>query len=485
MAEGSAREGRPHRSGTNSRQSEKKRAQSMNHLLAFTLPPIPEPAAPPRRTRRGTYKPFSRERYVNGHYRFIMHPSGDYTAHYTDPDIDVHWPQVAEVIVHISSDVSVAHARGRAVHATESGLTTSETACPICLSPPAAPRMTKCGHVFCLQCVRRYLALDNKGELRRNSALYEPKRCPICWDSVCVTDLKPVHWLDAKHAATHHAENVLSIAAAAAQVESFPQLSQLKDQGLVTFRLLCRSRDSTLALPRSNVWPRSPSIGSSDPTPFWFQQDVMQYARMMLATPAFLIESLQEDLLAIEEEAEMLRHFRADNQTMYFVGLARNDVNAMLERATSELDNPALHARIELANVPSEPASLSNSTELTAGCERMCHSVPEAKVDAKQYSGLLYFYQAASGENVFLQAGDTKVLLEHYGTYSNFPDTLHVIVRSAKDTNVDDALRRRFKYLAHLPESSDVVFATVDWQRTAALLRGIQPSIAHSPRSSR
>ena len=157
----------------------------------------------------------------------------------------------------------------------------------------------------------------------------------------------------------------------------------------------------------------------------------------------------------------------------------------MLERATSELDNPALHARIELANVPSEPASLSNSTELTAGCERMCHSVPEAKVDAKQYSGLLYFYQAASGENVFLQAGDTKVLLEHYGTYSNFPDTLHVIVRSAKDTNVDDALRRRFKYLAHLPESSDVVFATVDWQRTAALLRGIQPSIAHSPRSSR
>lgn len=59
---GSARADHAQRAAAaHSRQSEKKRAQNMNHLLSFTLPPRPEPSAPPRRNRRGAYKPFSRE----------------------------------------------------------------------------------------------------------------------------------------------------------------------------------------------------------------------------------------------------------------------------------------------------------------------------------------------------------------------------------------------------------------------------------------
>ncbi|WFD34131.1 Delta(24(24(1)))-sterol reductase [Malassezia cuniculi] len=219
----------------------------------------------------------------------------------------------------------------------------------------------------------------------------------------------------------------------------------------------------------------------ADPTPFWFQQDVLLFARFMLETPSLLIESLQEDLLAIEEEAEMLRQFNADAQTMQFVELARNDVNGMLERATAEQDNPILQARIELADGPSCTSSLTSSAELEHADERLSRSIPEAKNDARRHAaGQFLFYQAASGENIFLQAGDVKVLLERYGSYENFPNTLHVIVKSVKDVNVDDAFRKRFKYLAHLPESSDVIFATVDWQRTASLLRGIQPVLGQN-----
>ena len=410
-----------------------------------------------------------------------MHPSGDYTPHYSDPDIGVHWPHIAQVVVHISSDLSVANAGSRAAHAAASGLTVSDNTCPICLSPPAAPRITKCGHVFCLQCVRRYLALDEKGELRRPHARREPKGCPICGDSIVVPDLKPVHWLDAQHAATHHVENVLR--ATAPDAPQSAALSELKNKGLMSFRLVCRSRESTLALPRSATWPRDSLQLVTDPTPFWFQQDVMPFARFMLATPAFLIESLQEDLLAIDEEAGTRRQFRADPQTMHFIDLARNDVNSMVERASAELDNQALQARIEIADAPSGTASLGNSTELERIDERLSRSNPEVgAMSGKHAAGMLFYYQAASGENVFLQASDVKVLLEHYGTYANFPDTLHVIVRSAKDASVDDSLRRRFKYLAHLPDSSDAVFVAVDWQRTASLLHNIQSPIGKHAR---
>jgi hypothetical protein len=32
-----------------------------------------------------------------------------------------------------------------------------DASCPICLSHPVAPRMAKCGHIFCLPCLIRYM----------------------------------------------------------------------------------------------------------------------------------------------------------------------------------------------------------------------------------------------------------------------------------------------------------------------------------------
>lgn len=49
--------------GGESKQASKKRAQSLNHLLAFTLPPRAPPTLGPRRVpKNDSYRPFSRER---------------------------------------------------------------------------------------------------------------------------------------------------------------------------------------------------------------------------------------------------------------------------------------------------------------------------------------------------------------------------------------------------------------------------------------
>jgi hypothetical protein len=99
--------------------------------------------------------------FVNAQYRFVMNPEGDYTVHFADPDMYVsqahpllrlltssltpasffQWQDILQIIIPRNS--ALASAAGSDGRAQEEGHTT----CPICLSPPTAPRMTKCGHV--------------------------------------------------------------------------------------------------------------------------------------------------------------------------------------------------------------------------------------------------------------------------------------------------------------------------------------------------
>ena len=94
-----------------------------------------------------------------------MNPLGDYTVHFADPDmcvarfptnpLSVHltptldpprffqWQDILQIIIPRSSPLAAAAAGGGNNPSREEGHIT----CPICLSPPTAPRMTKCGHV--------------------------------------------------------------------------------------------------------------------------------------------------------------------------------------------------------------------------------------------------------------------------------------------------------------------------------------------------
>ncbi|UYV60999.1 RNF10 [Cordylochernes scorpioides] len=61
------------------------------------------------------------------------------------------------------------------------GIYTNENVvCPICLYPPVAAKITRCGHVFCWPCILHYLALVEKTWIK----------CPICYEQVRREDLK-------------------------------------------------------------------------------------------------------------------------------------------------------------------------------------------------------------------------------------------------------------------------------------------------------
>ncbi len=92
--------------------------------------------------------------------------NGDYAVHMSDPDLLISWPKIEEI--HIDSHDPIA--------------------CPICLYPPQAAKMTKCGHIYCWCCLLHYLSLSDK----------QWRKCPICFESIYKQDLKSVRVITSK-----------------------------------------------------------------------------------------------------------------------------------------------------------------------------------------------------------------------------------------------------------------------------------------------
>jgi len=464
-------------------------SQNMNHLLNFTLPPRQSrpPVNLPRRSRKtGTQQGvWNKERFVNAQYRFVMNPTGDYTVHFADPDIFFQWHDILQVIVPRSSALASAASAGEPLDQVE-----GNTTCPICLSPPTAPRMTKCGHVFCFPCILHYLSTsDNKWA-----------RCPICFDSVNERQLKSVKWYDGPTNTEEETGPVQASSSSSSLDDPFDVLP--RTGSTMRMRLMERPQITTLALPRSHSWPSD--LLPPHQAPFHFLPDVFSFAKFMLATPAYLISDLSRDLDELAAERRILAGMN-DSLGMYFIDGAEQKVRHQMAKAAA-LESPVLKeqidkalrdqyeieerfslhdrrrkaeeaARLEPSDVPEEFLALKSagttrtSTPLPNGDSTPRSTAAQNRNGPRQRRNVnppppststYYYYQAASGLPLFLHPLDIKILLSHYKSYPSFPDTITIRVESFAEGTVNDDLRKRCKYLAHMPEGTDVVFIEAD-----------------------
>ncbi|GLB35771.1 putative RING-type zinc-finger [Lyophyllum shimeji] len=461
-------------------------SQNVNHLLNFTLPPrqTRPPVSIPRRSRKtGTqHGVWNKERFVNAQYRFVMDPTGDYTVHFADPDIFFQWQDILQVIVPRSSALASAASSG-----AQSGQEEGNTTCPICLSPPTAPRMTKCGHVFCFPCILHYLGTsDNKWA-----------RCPICFDSVNEKQLKTVKWYEGPPGETGPLQASSSSSMLDDPFDIVPRAGST-----MLMRLVQRPQITTLALPRSHSWPSD--LLPPHQAPFHFLPDVYSFAKFMLATPAYLLSDLSKDLDDLVVEHRILAGMN-DELGMSFVDAAEQRVRIQMAKAAA-LETPALKDQIDKAvrdhqeieerfasherrrkagevtplapsEVPEEllavkSARTTHSATAVPNIESTPRSVPGHNRSGPRQrrnvnppppsTSTFYYYQAASGLPLFLHPLDIKILLAHFKNYSAFPDTIAIRVESFAESTVNDDLRKRCKYLSHMPEGTDVVFIEAD-----------------------
>ncbi|KAI9708820.1 MAG: hypothetical protein M1820_003775 [Bogoriella megaspora] len=481
--------------------SSRKGQTSITHLMNFSLPPRPQYNQlgynhGPRNIRRNPtwglgsgYHAIDKARYVNANYRFIVDPHADYQAQSEDPDIHLDWSNVLQVLASAQSQAA---------------------SCPICLGSPVAPRMAKCGHVFCLPCLIRYMhSEDSSNPPPEKKARW--KKCPICFDSIYVSETRPTRFVSGQ--------------------EGEPP----REGADVRLRLMLRETGSTLALPRDS----SSALAKDEIIPWHFAPEVMDYARIMKGSETYMTTCVNEDIAELkrqEHEDELM--FGEDTQWTRRAlkmleeakdkakdigdppSMSKKPVESKLKRAPIEFNEsdgsvPDMYFIQHAAKSgQSVSGSSGSNSESSTGRSTEASSIPSHDTTLKEAdpsskyarsppakqpatSGIAsslaelrnqqhhnyqpseyHFYQALL--HYYLSPLDIRILRAAFGHFSAFPSTILPRVEHVSTGHIiDDDMRKRTKYLAHLPYGCEVGFLECDWTDIVSpeVLERFQPEI--------
>jgi hypothetical protein len=403
------------------------------------------------------YNATDKARYVYGNYRFIVDPRFDYKVQSVDADKHLDWNHILQVLASSQSQGA---------------------SCPICLETPLAARMAKCGHIFCLPCLIRYMHSEDD-QIRQNEKRAKSKSCPLCWDHISLGEVKPVRWYEGQ--------------------ETTPQ----EGQDLV-LRLMKRSAGSTLALPRDGA----ENLAEDDDIPWYYAAEVMDYARIMKGNGNYMVQQFDTEISALEQqEKEDELMFGDDNAE--WTRRAIRTLNDAKSRASddeqlqfepdrpvqppvapkrlpielsSKVDVPDMyaihhasksgheldsHVESNLSNNADSQDLSSNSSNTPVAGQQIIVSPPIGAIRqlTQQPTSEYYFYQALL--HYYLSPLDIRILKEAFGSYAAFPTTILPRVERVNTGHVvDDDLRKRNKWLGHLPRGCEVIFLECDWTDT-------------------
>ena len=278
----------------------------------------------------------------------------------------------------------------------------------------------------------------------------------------------------------------------------------LREGGDVLLKLLVREPGSTLALPRDVM----DSFDFQEDIPWYHVAEVMDYARFMKGGEDYMRAQYDEEIMQLqnlEREDEVM--FGEDTiwiqKAVTSISDAKerlagigNPTKASRPQSTMHLSSdgaPSVHSHYRASkpdqSLRSESAStqtlLQNTTtgcrvednarELCEGISDMClnetqtsaavhelHPSPVNVLAPHSRSHTFYFYHSLP--NFFLSPLDIRILKSAFGNFSTFPSTLLPRIEHISTGHiVDDELRKRAKYMAHLPYGCEVNFLECDW----------------------
>jgi hypothetical protein len=441
--------------------------------MNFSLPPRPNQYTQHFGQQRGYRKTFGmgsgyhavdKARYVHANYRFIVDPRADYHTHSVDADVYLDWNNVMQVLVSSQSQ---------------------GPSCPICLGEPVAPRMAKCGHIFCLPCLIRFMQAEEDAK-RFPEKKARSKKCPICEDTIYISETKPVRMYTGREG------------------------SPPREGGDVVLRLVKRSAGSALALPRDGA----ASLSKDEDVPWYFAAEVMDYARIIKGTEEYMTTQFESDIRAVEEQERIdalmfpedtaewtrkaVRVLEESKEKAKGIGgptsIPSEITKPTVERPPIEFstpeDAPEMYAfqhaassgqslsehaahinKLPISNEESETDTPNKVISATRAAPVAPKSLRDRRLSHGQTGqhppAEYFFYQALL--HYYLSPLDIRILREAFGNFASFPSTiLPRVERVSTGHVVDEELRKRAKYLGHLPYGCEVNFLECDWTDTVA-----------------
>lgn len=322
------------------------------------------------------------------------------------------------------------------------------------------------------------------------------KKCPICWDSVYISETRPVRWFQGQEGEAP------------------------REGGDVVLRLITRQPGSTLALPRDGA----ESLERVEDIPWYFAAEVMDYARVMKGSEVYMIaqydgeiEELQvqekEDELMFGEETQWTKKavsaIREGKERLSGIGNPPSPPQQPVEKKSKRPpikyhennETPDFYSIQHASNsgrssaaefiIPQSQTSMSslvgrkgepeksgenltqdpNLSSQPLNIENTSSEIPIAKPKFPSHhppnDTPFFFYEALL--HYYLSPLDIRILKAAFGNFASFPSTiLPRVERVSTGHIVDDQLRRRSKYLAHLPQGCEVGFLECNWTDVVA-----------------
>jgi hypothetical protein len=385
--------------------------QNLNHLLNFHYYNAKENDV----IRSGTFAKhgyhrfnhskrynFNKEQYLQANCQFIVKSDTgfDYRPFKISPDNLVQWDQVVKILV---SSVE-------------------EAQCPICLYPPKAAKMTRCGHIYCSSCILHYLSLSDKSW----------RKCPICYESIHHPDLK-----SASSKNNHRSYKVGDI---------------------ISLQLLKREKGSLFVVKANeNDVIDFPSLSSSDESS----------AKLIMANHEEVLKILDQEQNELEFQ---LIEDGVDCPESVFIQRAMELLKDKRTQLEDDMQSPKeFNKKKELNPTVAEyvPIAKQESVNDNENLESTRNQLIEDSnltvndIDiAPEHLNHFFFYQAPNAQNIFLHSINSRVLQEMYGSLDKAPQEIRGKILQIESCTMDETLRKRLKYLNHLPLAS--VFEVVE-----------------------
>jgi len=425
---------------------------------------------------------YNKEQFLQANCQFVVADGEDFSVHSADPDTLVDWSLIEQVRLCGESVPS----------------------CPICLYTPIAAKITRCGHIYCWPCILHYLSLSEKTWAK----------CPICFESVHEKDLKSVAIVTAPAAATKdvismtlmkRVRNSTYAAPVGQWCSTYKQPYNVQQEEVdVCFAKLLTARPSQIQELILDVERRELAAQLQKEDFGSLEASYIEAALMALAKReshvALKVQSCEKlegklkkltlndatsssDMekrvkpasksdakpmksykCAFDDEEESQKEKveveeKAQDEVQHSVQqmASKDEYSTASGQSSSRHSNPQVGSvEVVRGNEDSQDQGLGEdavagaATSDVSGADEDHRPQPQHR-KPNQMTGVYYFYQAASGQQIYLHSLNARCLVREYGSLELCPPTISAVINHVDACSMTEELRSRHRYISHLP----------------------------------
>ncbi|XP_050437545.1 RING finger protein 10 [Adelges cooleyi] len=329
--------------------------------------------------------------------------------------------------------------------------------CPICMDIPTTPKMTSCGHIYCWPCILRYLDINKELDV---------DGCPICHSRILKKELQSV-------------ELIINEECSVGQS--------------ITLQLMKRARNSLQAYPIAELGRQNINLQPTDNSPLSVSESNFStvFSRILVANKNEILNVLNKEREAL---VSLLDYWETEDVEKKYIFEAlellstREDIlmNDQPILTTKELEDTTFVESFPSTSLGTSPLSCVKNLFDISGCSSNIPCAQNEKIITSNYTENIndklksvnfneinetpnksikkdfYFYQAVDGQHIYLSAINVEMLEKTYGNLENSPQLLTAIVKEKQYLSMTEALRKRYRFLLHLPITTVFEWVEID-----------------------